>query len=50
MTDWNLAIQIFITGILGVMVVMFLLQVSIQLTSVVIKYLEKTGEKVKSES
>lgn len=50
MTDWNLAVKIFLTGILGVMTVMFLLQVSIQLTSVVIRYFEKTGEKVKSES
>ncbi len=50
MTDWNLAVQIFLTGILGVMTVMVFLQVSITLTSVVIRNLEKTREKAKAES
>jgi hypothetical protein len=49
MTDWNLAVQIFLTGILGVMIVMMVLQITVQLTSVVIGYLEKSGEKAKSE-
>jgi len=49
MTDWSLAVQIFITGLLGVFFVMMALQISIQLSSVVIRYMEKPREKAKSE-
>lgn len=49
MTDWGLAVNVFITGVLGVMVVMFLLQVTIQLTSAIIRYFEKSDEKVEAK-
>ncbi|WP_206809320.1 hypothetical protein [Paradesulfitobacterium ferrireducens] len=40
MTDWGLAVQIFINGVVVVMLVMGILQVSVTLTSKVIKAIE----------
>lgn len=44
MTDWNLAVKIFFTGVLGVMLVMFLLQVTIQASSAIIRFAESRGK------
>lgn len=44
MTDWNLVAKVFVSGIAGVFLVMALLQVSIQVSSAVIRCLEKRGK------
>jgi Na+-transporting methylmalonyl-CoA/oxaloacetate decarboxylase gamma subunit len=44
MADWGLAVKIFTTGVLGVMLVMFLLQVAIQTTSAVIRFAENRNK------
>lgn len=46
-TDWNLALEIFISGIIGVFIVMTLLQLSTQASSKVVMLIEKQGEKKK---
>ena len=50
MVDWDVAINIFLTGVLGVMVVMLLLQITIQLSSFIIRRFEKSDKKEKAES
>lgn len=47
MVDWGLATQIFIVGVIVVMVVMFILQVSVSATSVVVRSLDKSVAKSK---
>ena len=44
MADWDLAVSIFFTGVLGVMLVMFLLQLSIQASSAIIRFVESRGK------
>ena len=42
--DWGVAINIFISGVIVVMVVMAFLQVSVQLTSMIVRRLEKSNQ------
>jgi Na+-transporting methylmalonyl-CoA/oxaloacetate decarboxylase gamma subunit len=44
MTDWELVLEIFFSGILGVFVVMVILMLTVMTSSAVIRYLEKRGE------
>lgn len=47
MIDWNLAIQIFISGVSIVMLVMFMLQITVSVSSIVVRYFERHLEKAK---
>lgn len=49
MTDWELVLEVFFSGILGVFIVMIFLQLSTQASSAVIGYLEKRGEAADAE-
>lgn len=49
MADWGLAVNIFITGVFGVMLVMFLLQIAIQATSFIIRIAENWNKEKKEQ-
>ena len=48
MIDWNLAVKIFVSGVSIVMLVMFILQITVKVSSVVVKAIEKSLAKVES--
>lgn len=48
MIDWNLAIKIFVSGVCIVMLVMLILQITVQISSIVVKLIEKKVAKVES--
>ncbi|WP_366922282.1 hypothetical protein MFMK1_002729 [Metallumcola ferriviriculae] len=52
MTDWNLAVKVFFSGIAGVFMVMVVLQISIAVTYRVVKLIESStkAEEKKSQA
>ncbi|WP_206752197.1 hypothetical protein [Desulfosporosinus fructosivorans] len=48
MIDWNLAIKIFVSGVSIVMLVMFILQITVQISSIVVRLIEKKAAKVEN--
>jgi len=48
-TDWNKVIEVFGSGVLGVMLIMALLMILLQLSFKVIEYFERWIEKPTSE-
>lgn len=47
MIDWNLAFKIFISGVSIVMFVMFLLQITVSASSIVVRFFERRLENAK---
>ncbi|WP_291299948.1 hypothetical protein [Desulfosporosinus sp. BICA1-9] len=47
MTDWGLAVKVFVSGVSIVMLIMFLLQLSVSASSFVVRSFEKRLAKAK---
>ena len=45
MTDWNLAVRIFVSGVSVVMLVMFIMQITVRASSFVVRFIEKSVAK-----
>lgn len=48
MIDWNLAVKIFVSGVSIVMLVMFILQITVNASSIVVRFIEKRIGKVEN--
>lgn len=48
MIDWNLAVKIFVSGVSIVMLVMFILQITVKVSSIVVRFIEKSIAKVEN--
>lgn len=47
MTDWGLAVKVFVSGVSIVMIIMFLLQLSVSASSFVVRYFDQRLAKAK---
>lgn len=48
MIDWDLAVKIFVSGVSIVMLVMFILQITVNVSSTVVRFIEKKVAKVEN--